>query len=470
MKKIFLILSFVLLWAVWYFTFPYLLIWLEGCSFFSTLPDATFINYRLPGELPAYIGAFLLQFFARPAVGAAVQALLAVLFVYGLTVIVERIFKKGASLSWVVMPALPVYLYHQMGDHTLSLSVLLTLVSLTAALLAFLLTFRKKGFLSLPDFMYNRYLAVVIFAISAGTVLYVAYDDNSNVREYEDVARLEYLADHGEWDMILESVSHRDVLRNDYSRKYSLLALSETGKLTEEAFAYGLSSSEDFLFKNTQIPFAKNFNIRFYLCAGMKNAAIYNIYEQSMQPVSGMTFKALRMLADIYLEVGDYTLAKKYMDILAHTHSHGRWLEERQTRLEEIKDVVPDYSFKDERFMLESFFLDMSEMADRYKEDRKYADYLLCGLLADKDGNRFYQLFQVIAKTLYPDGMGIPELYQEALLLVAAQNEDVLKTYPVEKKVWDRFVGFNKLVGEGKAAEAESRYADTYWTYIYRLQ
>ena len=128
MKKIFLTLSFVLLWAVWYFTFPYLLIWLEGCSFFSTLPDATFINYRLPGELPAYIGAFLLQFFARPAVGAAVQALLAVLFVYGLTVIVERIFKKGASLSWVVMPALPVYLYHQIGDHTLSLSVLLTLV------------------------------------------------------------------------------------------------------------------------------------------------------------------------------------------------------------------------------------------------------------------------------------------------------------------------------------------------------
>ena len=63
--------------------------------------------------------------------------------------------------------------------------------------------------------------------------------------------------------------------------------------------------------------------------------------------------------------------------------------------------------------------------------------------------------------------MGIPELYQEALLLVAAQNEDVLKTYPVEKKVWDRFVGFNKLVGEGKAAEAESRYADTYWTYVY---
>ena len=135
--------------------------------------------------------------------------------------------------------------------------------------------------------------------------------------------------------------------------------------------------------------------------------------------------------------------------------------------LESIKDVVPDYSFKDDRFMLESFFLDMSEMADRYKADRKYADYLLCGLLADKDGNRFYQLFQVIAKTLYPDGMGIPELYQEALLLVAAQNEDVLKTYPVEKKVWDRFVGFNKLVGEGKAAEAESRYADTYWTYVY---
>ena len=64
----------IIFWSVWFFAFRYYLIWLEGFSYFSTLPDFA-AQYRLiPEGLPGYIGAFLHQFYSMPVLGAAIQA------------------------------------------------------------------------------------------------------------------------------------------------------------------------------------------------------------------------------------------------------------------------------------------------------------------------------------------------------------------------------------------------------------
>lgn len=46
----------------------------------------------------------------------------------------------------------------------------------------------------------------------------------------------------------------------------------------------------------------------------------------------------------------------------------------------------------------------MSSLVSRYPENRKFADYLLCGVLADKDGNIFHDVFLMLAPQLYGDG------------------------------------------------------------------
>ena len=114
MKKFVPVLTFVLLWATWYFFYPYFLIWLEGFSFFTTLPDFTEIHFHLPGDIFRYVGSFLLQFYAYPAAGAAIQALLPVLFVLCITIIIKRLFKDPDSLVWFAYLFLPLYLYYQM--------------------------------------------------------------------------------------------------------------------------------------------------------------------------------------------------------------------------------------------------------------------------------------------------------------------------------------------------------------------
>ena len=106
-------------------------------------------------------------------------------------------------------------------------------------------------------------------------------------------------------------------------------------------------------------------------------------------------------------------------------------------------------------------------MASRYPDNKKYADYLLCGLLADKSGNTFFSVFDMVAGTHYKDTRTMPLLYQEALCLIAGYEPEVLEKYPVDERIIARFDDFSKLVRSGKVSQAKRKYADTYWAYVY---
>ena len=194
---------------------------------------------------------------------------------------------------------------------------------------------------------------------------------------------------------------------------------------------------------------------------------MYCAYQQSLQSLPGISFDALRTLTDIYLDNRDYDLAKKYMDILDHSLTHGKWVKERLPKLEAIRDAEPLDRMTGEPFILEDFINDMSSLVSRYPDNARYADYLLCGLLADRDGGRFYDFFRFLAPRLYPEGNGIPHLYQEALLLIASQDPRILDIYHIDEEVWKRFTDFTGMMQNGKTAQAKKKYAGTYWTYVY---
>ena len=96
---------FVVLWCVWYFCYYHSLLWLEGFSYFSTLPDVLSLSAVLPDDILKYAGAFLLQFYYYPAVGAALQALFAVVIMLCAMVVVIRLFDNPSRLLWLA--ALP---------------------------------------------------------------------------------------------------------------------------------------------------------------------------------------------------------------------------------------------------------------------------------------------------------------------------------------------------------------------------
>ena len=95
----FVMLSAVIaLFAAWLVAYPYFLRWLEGFSFFCTLPDFTRIHYDLPADLTKYAGAFLLQFYSSPVAGALIQTATAVLFVSCIWGCVKRLVPEPETL------------------------------------------------------------------------------------------------------------------------------------------------------------------------------------------------------------------------------------------------------------------------------------------------------------------------------------------------------------------------------------
>lgn len=455
------------LWVSWLVSYPYFLRWLEGYSFFCTLPDFTTIHYDLPADLPMYVGSFLLQFYSWPAAGALIQAVIAVLFVICISGCIRRIFEDYESLMWVSFLPLPVFIYYQLSDLTLARALTWLMIAFAALLAVILLTLRKKRFIKLPGFMSSRLVSLLISLVLVFTSAGLLIKGNDLTRGYEEVARLEYFGEHEEWGRILETVSQHDAVNNEYQRKYVLLALLNEGKLTDYAFSYGLSDSDDFLFHNIQEPFCLGFNVLFYNSLGMYNPAIYNTYQEAVQSTPGMSFDTVRYLADVYLELGDHALASKYLDLLNHSTCHRRWVKERLPILDSLKGKEASYPQSGPLFSLESFLPDISSMSDRYPYDRRYADLLLCGVLAEKDGSTFYNIFKVISRTQYPDGQHIPRLYQEALLLVASQNPEVLNRYKIDDEVWKRFADFTELMQKGKTSQAKRKYAGSYWAYVY---
>lgn len=462
-----MVLTFIGLTVIWRIKYPYFLIWLEGYSYFDTLPDFSSIFLQLPEDIFRYIGAFVLQFYKSPLLASVIQAAIAVFFVSCVWVLLKSILRDSKNMIWLAYLSLPVFVLYQLSDLTLSGSLKLIILVLLLIMIVRLIGLWKAISIPVPGFLRSTFWSTLCLccAIIASTIVF--YLEGSLCNQHETVARLEYYAENQQWDKILNTVSRQESLNDEYVRKYVLLALSETGNLPEYALSYGLSTADDFVFHDVQEPFCLNFNVIFYKQMGLYNYAIYQIYQQAVQSTPGMSFDSMRQLIDIYLEIKDYKLAKKYIDILSHSTCHGKWLEERLIKLEEIKDDKPLYNENTPKFTLMSFLADVSSMVDRYPDDKKLADYLLCGVLAEKDGFTFYNVFQIIAKTIYPDGVEIPRLYQEALLLVASHEPDAIQKYKISDEVWNDFMDFTNMMRAGKVSQAKRKYYNTFWTYVY---
>lgn len=455
------------LWAIWFFMYPYFMRWMEGYSFFSTIPDYTGIMLDSFKDMPRYIGAFFLQFYKYPALGALIQALVPVGVTACAGIIIRKVFRGPDHLLWAAFLLLPFAVFIQLGDTDISKSVAMLLIAAASALAVSVAAFCKRNFLPCPSVLRHYILMITLPVVSVGFAVYVLLDNDKLGRYHEEVARLEYLGENADWDGILRTVSRQDALINKFARRYVLLALSETGRLPDYAFSYGLSDADDFLFQQEDYLFCRSFNVLFYRALGLTNPAVYHSYHYSLQSSYGVCFDAVRYLADLYIGLKDYTLAKKYIDILSHTSCHGRWIRERQAAMNRIRNAEPSYSGSPDRFIFTSFIPDMTSLVQRYPESRKYVDYLLCATLAEKDAESFMRIFSQYGPYAYKNGIPVPRLYQEALVLIASQNPDVLKRFNVEKEIWNCFVDFTDLMQKGRSSEAKRKYAETYWAYVY---
>lgn len=466
MVSLFLVLL-IIFWSVWYLAFRHYIVWLEGFSFFSTLPDFSALYRGIPEGLPGYIGAFLHQFYSMPVVGAAIQAFFTIWPTICVGIILMRLFKEPFRLMWLAFIPMLYIARRQFWDLLMFKVVIYSMVSTGLMLLTVAVTCFRRPSWGLPDFMRNKYMTLLLIVLLVANSVFVIVALEPRNREFEERARLEYLGERGQWDKILKIVQPRDAKEDEFKRGYALLALSQKGILADYAFRYGLSSSEDFIFRDAIEPVKLNFNALFYQCHDMYNASIHQAYQLGVQSVAGVSFSSLRRLADIYLELGDHELAKKYIEVLSHSTCHRKWVHERMARLESIRSSRPLYGAPLNEARIADFTHTVSSMVDRDRGSRTYADLLLCGLLADEEGDKFKGIFSYIAPYQYSQGKAIPRLYEEALILISMVDPHVLDNYVISEDTRSRFADYVRLMNAGQGNQALRKHADTYWAYSY---
>ena len=65
-----------------------------------------------------------------------------------------------------------------------------------------------------------------------------------------------------------------------------------------------------------------------------------------------------------------------------------------------------------------------------------------------------------ICERSIPDGKGIPDLYQEALLLTASRYPSILDRYAIDESVWKDFADFTQMMQQGMMGTAQANLAN----------
>ena len=469
MKKIILLHSAVVvptLFLFWILAYRNTMWWMEGMSFFSTLPDFAVLQARLPGGVLKYISAYLLQFYHSPVMGALLQTLFAWVVMVCADVVAWRLLRR-VRLSWLAMLPVAVFVALQCGYRDVEGAIVWCLVSVAAALLAVLVTRRPENYVvDVRGCLRGCVLLPLAFVAAGGVV-------SLSVREFrvrERVHRVERLAEAREWDRILDIVSPEVSAEDPVRMRYALLALGERGELAEKVFRYGITDADDFFFAGSRDVIGCNFNALLARSLGLDNEVIHQSFQLNSLSPLGYSFRSMRRITDAFLHTGNMPLADKYMRVLLHSTFHRSWVESRVKRMVEV--MANPVQNDEDRILTCStgnapLLMDMACLYDARPDNRLCADILLCGLLASREMDRFALLFPRVFASAYPAGAVLPRYYEEALLVLSRGNPDLLKRYPVSRFRVEAFDKFAALMDAGRYDEARAAYPDSFWSYLY---
>ena len=467
MKKIGLfhfVLVFLSVFLVWYIAYPNYMWYLESNSFFAFIPDFADLQFSMPSDWAAYGGAYLLQFFSSRMGGALIQASFATIILLSCDSILFCLF-RNKGLLWLSFIPFAWFISGQFEDATLVRSVWWLAISVVVALLIFGITFKRvKKQRGVKRFYSNVYFGYLLSILLLGGGLY-SLTTKKEYRVLEESTRLDRMAERKNWDGLLQSISPEDARVDAAKQRWVLLALSEKGLLTERLFEYGVTDPACFFYEQKDNPFCRDFNSLFFAALGFHNEVIHHSFQSGIQASRGMNFRTMRTVTDAWLRMGNKQMAEKYLEILRHTSFHGKWVQSRMRVLESMPQGNDSVRVQNEQpFFIGAhpFLSDMARVVDRYPENKKAIDYLLCGLLISKDLNKFNFLID----RLYKANSTLPKSYKEAVLMLASQRPEILQRYPVSQQEVQEYQNFMGLLKE-RSNLLELKYGNTFWFYYF---
>lgn len=308
-----------------------------------------------------------------------------------------------------------------------------------------------------------KYALPVAMGLLMAVCLYFLATDKL-VKYSEKSYELSDMADNGDWQTLLETVPREDMQYNKYFLMYALMAESALGQLPEHLMNYPITSSMQFkCHKETNNKYSCIINRQFYAQLGLYDEAVRQAFEYGVNCNEGYSLGAMRNMVEYAAKEGNKPLAEKYLCVLENTSCHGSFVKEWRDKLAKSKKQ-PTKMLRANNFA--GAFLFNSEMV-RYlqleRKNKKYLDYLLCGLLLDRKLPQFRAILDEC--NLY-EGQPLPKLYAEAMAMLNVGLKNLHESYNYDDEYDMNQAAFREALSTNDIVRVNGM-SGTYWYYCY---
>lgn len=455
----------VLLLLIWRCLYPATLTHVEDVAFFACIPDYLHIQFQLPRETLNVVGNFLSQFYQSPLSGALIQMLMVVIVLVSTDIIVWRL-KHRTDLLWISFIPASLLALQQSGRVDVAYSLRWDVVAIIVAIAALIIPFGKLRGNEKTGISKKANLANIILTSVAIIVVGCCLSFSHQRQDYELSMKLEKWAGENKWSNILDTTYPKRYQLNRVEMAYSLLALSERGRLPSKLFSYPVNGIEDLYNPEDNNPVQCRFNSFFCWNIGLPNEAIRYAFEEGQGEEAGISFGSTRRMVDWLQDRGvDQRQVAYYLNLLSHSTCNDDFVKTRRMRLgmtldnKEKKDSVWFVPSK-------SLVLTAAKLYEQDPGNKKALDYLLCGLLLMRMPEEFLATFQQYYTQ--QEGQQLPRHYEEALVMLISKYPQIEVQYDISGETLDNYKRFIKLFKQGGKAAVMKSYGETYWGYLLR--
>lgn len=315
---------------------------------------------------------------------------------------------------------------------------------------------------------------VVAIIVTAALPIAIKRTDD---RDVEYVAKISTHAYRNEWNEV-KSMALNNISNNRFGIFYRNLVFAREGTIADNLFKYPQMAA-DGLFLDLQ-PGVTYLEVFSYLdmlleVGDVSQATDCALLCQTVMP-KAYSSRGVRDLAEIALLVGDSAVANKYLSMLASTLFHKGWADDMLQHLKSntlprsLQASYARMAREDILYQQNNWVESLSAIASANPYNVMAVDYLLSGLLLNKNYQTFLQMYNRFYLDRLDKVIEVPVVYQQALLL-QAHDEDSLKSivdrYGISPQMVNNYFDFvdAQAAANGNLLSLRSYYG-TYWYYM----
>jgi hypothetical protein len=318
----------------------------------------------------------------------------------------------------------------------------------------------------------NAIVKAILTSVMVVGLPAAAYDYKS-----ECILGMDHYAQAEKWDRVL-TLAKKYPGANRLVTYFANLALSKTGRLGDEMFAYPQNGSAGLFLPCDAVPQNLFFGGDLPYHLNFVGAAHRFAFESMV--VNGPTPRSLKRLAITCLINGDYPQAQKYLAVLGKSLLYRSWARRYSAFLDNKQDAFPDKELPEKRryTVVSDFWLEdnlslkhLDNLLQDHPDNKAALDYYMAYLLLDKRIDSFSTKLSFYTET---KTAMLPIHYQEAVLMYRyAYGGAGAEGFAIADEVKGRFKDFVRALSLHKhdndkgASLMAAEFGSTYWYYLY---